>query len=63
MNDALQIFAVVVALEVLRWAAGPTVAYVAAAILFAFCVGALWGAGDMKRRLQAMKDQIEELKP
>jgi hypothetical protein len=63
MTDVALTAAIIIALEALRWLAGPTVAYAVAAIAFAFCVGALWGAGDTKRRLHAMQDQIEGPKP
>ncbi len=63
MTDIAPITAIVIALEVLRWVAGPTVTYAVAGIVFAFCVGALWGAGDMKRRLQDKQDKIKDIAP
>jgi hypothetical protein len=50
IRTALMCAAMVAGLQVLKWIFGPGVSLTVAVAMFSFCIGALWAAGDKKRR-------------
>lgn len=51
MKDFWVAIGTVAALELLKWSAGFFVATCVGALILAWCLGALWGAGSEKRRI------------
>lgn len=60
MRDSLKtmfcVVMIVCALQVLKWTLGTGVALTVAVAAFSFCIGALWGAGDVIKRQDTPND-------
>lgn len=56
MKTVLTVVAMVAILQVLKWTLGAGIALVVAVGALGFCVGALWGAGDVIKRY-GLKDK------
>ena len=50
MKTALFAAATVCALSIIKWTLGDGVAMTVAVAALSFCIGAAWGAGEMKSR-------------